>query len=156
MKNLQKITRRGIESMSKRVAIIGLDSVPPEMMFDKLLDKLPNIKRMYERGMHGNLETCHPPITVPAWMVMMTGKNPGKLGIYGFRTARLCYSDGYIVNSTTVKEDTVWQILAKEGQEIHCARSHLRDTRQNRSRVATLCLASSLRDRISSSQTRRS
>jgi predicted AlkP superfamily phosphohydrolase/phosphomutase len=106
-----------MSNAKSRVAIIGLDSVPPEMMFDKLLDKLPNIKRMYDRGMHGNLETCHPPITVPAWMVMMTGKNPGKLGIYGFRHRRgFSYSDGYIVNSTTVKEDTVWQILSRQGK----------------------------------------
>src|SRR5579884_2680133 len=55
------------------------------MIFEKLLDKLPNIKKMYQKGIHGPLRTCHPPITVPAWMVMMTGKNPGKLGIYGFR-----------------------------------------------------------------------
>jgi len=101
-----------------KVAIIGLDSVPPELMFQKLLDRLPNIKRMYARGIHGNLETCHPPITVPAWMVMMTGKNPGKLGIYGFRHRRgFSYSDGYIVNSNHVKEDAVWQYLSRQGKK---------------------------------------
>lgn len=105
------------ERENKKVAIIGLDSVPPEMMFSKLLDKLPNIKRMYNRGLHGNLVTCDPPITVPAWMVMMTGKNPGKLGIYGFRHRRgYSYSDGYIVNSANVNEETVWQSLAKAGK----------------------------------------
>jgi predicted AlkP superfamily phosphohydrolase/phosphomutase len=103
---------------TKKVAIIGLDSVPPELMFEKLLSKLPNIKRMFERGMHGDLETCHPPITVPAWMVMMTGKNPGKLGIYGFRHRKgFSYKDGYIVNSTTVKEETIWETLAKRGMK---------------------------------------
>ena len=101
-----------------KLAIIGLDSVPPEMMFDKLLDKLPNIKRIYDRGIHGNLLSCDPPITVPAWMVMMTGKNPGKLGIYGFRHRRgYSYSDGYIVNSTSVKEQTVWQVLGNQGKK---------------------------------------
>lgn len=101
-----------------KVAIIGLDSVPPELMFEKLLERLPNIKRMYDKGLHGNLETCHPPITVPAWMVMMTGKNPGKLGIYGFRHRRgFSYKDGYIVNSTTVKEKTVWEILSEHGKK---------------------------------------
>jgi predicted AlkP superfamily phosphohydrolase/phosphomutase len=104
--------------MASKIAIIGLDSVPPELMFAKLLDKLPNIKKMYERGMHGNLETCHPPITVPAWMVMMTGMNPGKLGIYGFRHRKgHAYSDGYIVNSSHVKEETVWQALARKGKK---------------------------------------
>lgn len=103
---------------NKKIAIIGLDSVPPELMFDKLLTKLPNISRMYQRGLHGNLETCHPPITVPAWMVMMTGKNPGKLGIYGFRHRKgASYSDGYIVNSTTVKEEPLWDTLGKNGKK---------------------------------------
>ncbi|MGI0084584.1 MAG: alkaline phosphatase family protein, partial [Nitrososphaerales archaeon] len=101
-----------------KVAIIGLDSVPPELMFQKLLDKLPNMKKMYEKGLHGNLESCDPPITVPAWMVMMTGMNPGKLGIYGFRHRRgFSYKDGYIVNSTTVKEKTVWEILSAMGKK---------------------------------------
>jgi len=101
----------------EKVAVIGLDSVPPEMMFGKLLSKLPNISRMYKEGLHGNLETCHPPITVPAWMVMLTGKNPGKLGIYGFRHRRgAAYSEGYIVNSTTVKEEPIWQTLGVRGK----------------------------------------
>jgi len=88
------------------------------MMFEKLLDKLPNIKKMYNAGIHGNLESCHPPITVPAWMVMMTGKNPGKLGIYGFRHRKgYSYNDGYIVNSTHVREDTVWDYLSRNGKK---------------------------------------
>src|SRR5712692_4939150 len=73
-------TIRGVRTV--RVAILGLDSVPPELLFDRLLDKLPNIKKMTQRGIYGKLTTCDPPITVPAWMVMFTGKNPGKLGIY--------------------------------------------------------------------------
>lgn len=101
---------------TQKVAILGLDSVPPELLFGRLLDGLPNIKKIYEKGIHGSLTTCHPPITIPAWMVMMTGKNPGKLGIYGFRHRRgFSYKDGYIVNSTHVREKTVWDILAENG-----------------------------------------
>jgi predicted AlkP superfamily phosphohydrolase/phosphomutase len=104
-------------SSMERVAVIGLDSVPPELLFGKLLERLPNIRRMYMKGMHGPLPTCHPPITIPAWMVMMTGKNPGKLGIYGFRHRRgFSYNDGYIVNSTHVKERTVWEVLSADGK----------------------------------------
>jgi predicted AlkP superfamily phosphohydrolase/phosphomutase len=100
----------------RKVAVIGLDSVPPELIFTKLLSKLPNIKKLYSRGVHGDLTTCDPPITIPAWMVMMTGKNPGRLGIYGFRHRRgNSYSDGYIVNSMSVKERTVWEVLAAHG-----------------------------------------
>ena len=102
--------------MKKKVAVIGLDSVPPELLFDKLMDKLPNFRKMYKRGLHGKLRSCDPPITVPAWMVMFTGKDPGQLGIYGFRHRNgFSYTDGYIVNSTHVKEKTVWEILSKCG-----------------------------------------
>jgi predicted AlkP superfamily phosphohydrolase/phosphomutase len=101
-----------------KVAVIGLDSVPPEILFDKLMPKLPNLSKMYKEGVHGKLRTCDPPITVPAWMVMMTGKNPGELGIYGFRHRKgNAYKDGYIVNSAHVKERTVWEILSERGMK---------------------------------------
>src|ERR1700686_1336199 len=101
---------------SRKVAVLGLDSVPPELLFDKLLDRLPNLGRMYREGLHGRLRTCDPPITIPAWMVMMTGRNPGELGIYGFRHRKgNSYTEGYIVNSSHVREPCVWDILAKSG-----------------------------------------
>ena len=99
-----------------KIAVIGLDSVPPELLFDKLLSKLPNIKKMYEQGLHGKLRSCDPPITVPAWMVAFTGKDPGELGIYGFRHRKgNSYTDGYIVNSAHVKAKTVWEVLGEHG-----------------------------------------
>jgi predicted AlkP superfamily phosphohydrolase/phosphomutase len=49
-------------------------------------------------------------------MVMMTGKNPGKLGIYGFRHRKgHNYRDGYIVSSMSVKEPAVWDVIGRAG-----------------------------------------
>jgi predicted AlkP superfamily phosphohydrolase/phosphomutase len=99
-----------------KAAILGLDSVPPELLFGKLLDRLPTINRMLSKGIHGSLRTCDPPITVPAWMVMFTGKNPGRLGIYGFRHRKAgTYADDYVVNSTHVREPTLWDELGESG-----------------------------------------
>ena len=39
-------------------------------------------------GCYGQLESIIPPITVPAWMCMATGQDPGSLGVYGFRNRR--------------------------------------------------------------------
>lgn len=139
-----------------KTAIIGLDAVPPELMFTKLLDRLPNIKKMYLRGLFGNLTSCHPPITVPAWMVMMTGKNPGKLGIYGFRHRRgFTYNEGYIVNSTCVREESVWQSLAKQGKN-RLYSECLRATLHHPLAIATSFLAFSRQAWTRSSPTLRS
>ncbi len=99
-----------------KVLVIGLDSVPPGLLFGRFLKDMPNLKALYDEGLHGDLETCHPPITIPAWTVMMSSKSPGKLGIYGFRHRRgWSYHDGYIVSSANVKEPCVWDIIAKQG-----------------------------------------
>ena len=71
--------------MSRRVAVIGLDCADPKLVFDRWLDELPNIRGLVERGTWGPLRSVDPPITVPAWSCMLTGRDPGELGIYGFR-----------------------------------------------------------------------
>jgi len=69
-------------------------------------------------GVYGILESCHPPITIPAWAVMMTGKSPGELGLYGFRHRKPgSYTDIYIASSHSIKVPAVWDILAKHGKK---------------------------------------
>ena len=100
----------------EKLLVIGLDSVPPELLYGGLLEKLPTFRKLFTEGAHGTLLTCDPPITVPAWMVMMTGRNPGALGIYGFRHRKgHSYNEGYIVNSSHVREAPVWDILGRQG-----------------------------------------
>jgi len=42
-------------------------------------DELPNLKRIMEEGVYGELEFTMHPITCPAQPSMFTGKHPGKL-----------------------------------------------------------------------------
>src|SRR6476620_3304354 len=101
----------------RRVMIIGLDCAAPELIFDRWLDDLPNLKSLYESGMHGDLRSCDPPITVPAWSVMMSSKSPGLLGVYGFRNrADYSYDKYAIANSLAIKEDRLWDILSRSGK----------------------------------------
>ncbi len=69
----------------KNVFILGLDGASPELM-ESLIDsgKLPTFKRLKEEGTMGRLRTTIPPITGAAWSSFMTGKNPGKHGIFDF------------------------------------------------------------------------
>jgi predicted AlkP superfamily phosphohydrolase/phosphomutase len=97
--------------------VIGLDCADPELIFDRWIDDLPNIKRVLNAGVHGKLRSVTPPITVPAWMCMMTSRDPGELGIYGFRNRTgYAYNKLAVANSASVNEDTVWDILGREGK----------------------------------------
>ncbi|MHC1579664.1 MAG: alkaline phosphatase family protein, partial [Candidatus Alkanophagales archaeon] len=71
--------------MPMKTLVIGLDSAPPELLFEKFLGELPNIEKLVEAGVYGRLRSCIPAITIPAWAVMFTGCDPGTLGLYGFR-----------------------------------------------------------------------
>ncbi|MBA3961132.1 MAG: alkaline phosphatase family protein [Chthoniobacterales bacterium] len=101
----------------KRVLLIGLDCAEPDLVFGRWLDELPNIRSLYQRGLHGPLRSCDPPITVPAWSVMMSSKSPGMLGVYGFRNRADHSYDRYaIANSLAIKEDRLWEILSRAGK----------------------------------------
>src|SRR5574341_612243 len=103
----------------KKVFILGLDSVPPELLFDQWLDQLPNIKRLVSNSVYGEMKSTIPAITCPAWISMMTSVNPGRLGLYGFRNRSSYTYDGLIfANSKSIHVDTVWDILSKAGKKV--------------------------------------
>ncbi len=65
---------------AQKVFVIGLDCAAPELVFEQWLADLPNLARLMQQGSYGTLESILPPITVPAWMSMMTSKDPGYPG----------------------------------------------------------------------------
>lgn len=101
---------------TERVAIIGLDCATPEFLFHEWRDDLPNINGLISRGVHGELASIVPPITVPAWMSMMTSQDPGSLGIYGFRNRRdHSYGGLFFASSASVKQPTLWDVVGRQG-----------------------------------------
>ncbi len=99
-----------------RLFVIGLDSAPPELLFHEFIDDLPNIRRIIKKSIYGPMKSCIPAITIPAWMVMATGKTPGELGLYGFRHRKgNSYKDIWIAHSLTVKEKAIWDYLGEKG-----------------------------------------
>ncbi len=100
--------------MIEKVAVIGLDCFEPSLCFDKWVDGLPTIKRLMQSGVYGNLTSCMPPVTVPAWSCMTASKDPGTLGIYGFYDRQdRSYDQMTICTSLRVKEPRLWDILTK-------------------------------------------
>src|SRR5689334_19619129 len=97
-----------------KILVIGLDCAAPEILLGE--ESLGTIRRLMDAGCYGRLESVIPPITVPAWMCLSTGQDPGRLGVYGFRN-RVDHSYGKLglVDSRSITELTVWDQVAREG-----------------------------------------
>jgi len=99
----------------KKMVVIGLDCAEPSLVFDQFADLMPNMKKLTSNGVFGKMRSTDPPITVPAWTAMMTSKDPGQLGFYGFRNrADYGYKDLYFANNDFVKEKRIWNYLSRK------------------------------------------
>jgi len=102
-----------------KLLVIGLDCAAPELVFEAWRDRLPNLSRLMRRGAYGNFQSCTPCITVPAWSVMTSSRDPGVLGIYGFRNrADYSYDKLTIATGAAVKAPRLWDILGQAGKRI--------------------------------------
>ncbi|MFQ5415094.1 MAG: alkaline phosphatase family protein, partial [Phycisphaerae bacterium] len=101
-----------------KVAVIGLDCAEPSLVFERWVDDLPNIRRLMQGGTYGTLTSSMPPITVPAWSCMTSSKDPGTLGIYGFRNrGDHSYDKLAIATSLAVREPRLWDMLGRCGKQ---------------------------------------
>src|ERR1700738_1092896 len=99
-----------------KICVLGLDCAAPEVIFGD--ERLMNIRRLMDVGVYGRLESVVPPITVPAWMCMVTSQDPGSLGVYGFRNRTdHSYAGRGFVDSSSIRELAMWDQLAREGKK---------------------------------------
>ncbi len=93
-----------------KICVVGLDCAAPEILFEKC--RLENVRRLMASGLWGRLESVIPPITVPAWMCLCTSRDPGSLGVYGFRNRRdYSYSKLRLADSRSIQAPAIWDCL---------------------------------------------
>lgn len=103
-------------SKQKKVLVLGLDCVGYDLLFNTLLDDLPHLKSIIEHSSWGILESCIPCITVPAWSVMMSGADPGELGVYGFRNRKSYrYDELFVADANAIQKERVWDATSRLG-----------------------------------------
>lgn len=96
-----------------------MDAAVPDLVFNEFRDELINLTYLAENGIYGRLTSCHPPITIPAWVVMVTGVNPGRLGLYGFRHRKsFSYTEITLPTSLSVKEKRIWDYVTDKGGKV--------------------------------------
>jgi len=110
----------GKESETK-VLVIGLDGATWDLIIPWIREgKLPTFKKLMDNGVYGTLKSTIPPWTVPAWNCMLTGKNPGRLGVFSFITQRepgsYEFRPYFFINKP--KKNTIVDILSKYGKTV--------------------------------------
>jgi len=101
----------------KKVLVIGIDGADPDYIQKGIEQgKMPTFSRLAKQGSLGKLKSTMPPLSMPAWPVIYTGKNPGKLGIYGFTEL---IPGSYEIDLANWKvKDSIWQILSKKRKKV--------------------------------------
>jgi len=97
--------------------VIGLDGAAFGVV-DALMaeGRLPHIAALIERGTRSPLLSTIPISSWPAWTAMMTGKYPGKHGVYHYHLR-----EGYrerVVSARDVGAETLWEALSRNGRRV--------------------------------------
>ncbi|MEM7136224.1 MAG: alkaline phosphatase family protein [Myxococcota bacterium] len=101
--------------MGRRMVVIGLDCAAPDLVFERYREAMPNLSALMDRGSWGRLRSSAPPITVPAWTCMLSGRDPGELGLYGFRNRIRGQTTMTIATGADVQVKRVWDWLGDHG-----------------------------------------
>jgi len=101
-----------------KTIILGLDGADLDII-KNAGNKLPNLNNLLKGGAHANFNSTIPPITIPAWISMFTGKNPAKIRTLSFRRV-VKSKKGY---TSTIAEPTwrgamLWDYLSKSGYKV--------------------------------------
>jgi len=96
-----------------------MDGVPFGLIRDwAAAGHLPNLARLIENGVAGDLGSTMPPTSGPSWSSFLTGKNPGKTGIYDFLYRR---EGSYVfppVNASMRSGKSLWSLLGDAGRRV--------------------------------------
>lgn len=101
-----------------RVLVIGLDCAAPKLVFERYRDEMPHLSRLMDGGLWGPLQSVAPPITVPAWTCMVSGRDPGELGLYGFRNRVRGTYELRTASSNDVRVKRVWDYVGEAGRKV--------------------------------------
>lgn len=103
----------------RKTIIIGLDGATFGVLDPYMkAGELPNIKRMCDSGFRGELRSSIPPVTGPSWVSFLTGKNPGKHGIFDFVRAGENEIRRQPVNYRHIRSKTILNLANEAGRKV--------------------------------------
>jgi len=102
-----------------RVIVIGLDGGTFSVLKPLAANGyLPNVAKIIDGGTTGTLLSSIPPVTGPAWVSFLTGKQPGKHGIFDFFGRIPGKVERQPINSGFIKAKTILSYLTESGKKV--------------------------------------
>jgi predicted AlkP superfamily phosphohydrolase/phosphomutase len=102
-----------------KVLVIGLDGATFDVIEPWVSEgHLPNIGRLMREGTWGPLESTIHPLTPTAWTTFVTGKNPGRHGIYDFALFRSGSYEPILTDATHSRAASIFQLLSLAGKRV--------------------------------------
>lgn len=107
------------ETSRGRVLILGIDGATFDII-DPLVaqGRLPNLARLMGGGVSAPLRSTQPCQSSVAWPAFMTGKNPGKNGVYAFWEADPGQVIRPLISYPSIQAATIWEILSERGHRV--------------------------------------
>lgn len=104
--------------MSSRVFVLGWDGATWDILKPLMAEgRLPVLQKLMEQGVSGTLESVFPPLSPVAWTTVMTGKNPGKHGVFEFVEHNHNPLTGKINTSRSIQSELVWETAGRFGKK---------------------------------------
>ena len=97
--------------------MLGLDGVGLPLVQDLIARGLvPNLARLVQGGTLAPMRSSIPTISSVSWTGFMTGRNPGKHGIYGFTDVKPGTLSLFFPNFGNVRAETLWDVAGRAGK----------------------------------------
>jgi len=105
--------------MKKKLLVIGLDGGTFQII-NQLVNEgmMPTFNRLLKQGVHGVLESTLDTNSPCAWSTFITGKNPGKHGIFGFFENNPGSYGVRFINGSFRSGKSLWKILSEHDKKV--------------------------------------
>ena len=102
----------------RKVIVLGLDGFPFTLL-QQFLGRgvTPAMQALLRRGSLAQMDSVYPTVSSVAWCSVVTGKNPGKFGVFGFTEVDPQFRIR-VPSSRDVRARTMWEIASAAGKRV--------------------------------------
>ncbi|MFO0768784.1 MAG: alkaline phosphatase family protein [Nitrospiraceae bacterium] len=108
-----------VETGTQKVLVVGLDGATFDVLTPMMhRGLLPHLAKLIGEGVSGPLRSVVPPVSGPAWVSFMTGKDPGRHGIYDFYKFAPGRKGKRIISFRDIHARSLWEVLTTHGKKV--------------------------------------